>query len=184
MDHFLDRGHRVAGGETLAQTGADQQIAFLYIRGVGHMAQLQALRIAGAAGDGAQAVAVDLHRNAVGGVSEQQYARGVGHQLHHLAHQATGIEHRLAEEHAIALTLVDDDAVGKGVRVHADQLGHFNLLVDQRRGIEQLAQAHVLLGQGRELLHAPLQQQVFGLEFFVFSDQFGTAAELTGHALP
>jgi hypothetical protein len=48
------------------------------------------------------------------------------HQLDHLAHQA-GIEHRLAEDHAVALTLVDDDAMGERVGVHADQLGHFDL---------------------------------------------------------
>ncbi|MCY1180891.1 hypothetical protein D9M73_213640 [compost metagenome] len=103
------------------------------------MAQFEAFRVAGAAGNGAQAVAVDLHRNAVGGIGQQQDPGGVGHQLDHLAHQATGIEYRLTEDHAIALTFIDDDAMGEGVGVHADQLGHFDLLVDQGRRVEQLA---------------------------------------------
>ncbi|MNC31795.1 hypothetical protein D3C75_801300 [compost metagenome] len=148
------------------------------------MAQLQALRVAGAAGDGAQAVAVDLHRDAMGGIGQQQYPRGVGHQLDHLAHQATGIEHRLAKEHAITLALVDQDAVGERIGVDTDQLGHLDLFVDQRRRVEQLAQPHVLLGQGRQLLQAPLQQQGFGLELLVFGNQLGAATELAGHTLP
>ena len=184
VDHFLDRRHRVTRRETLAEAGADQQIAFLDVGGIGHVTQFQAFRVAGAAGNRPQTVAVHLHRNAVGGVGQQQDAGGVGHQLDHLAHQATGIEHRLTEHHTVALTFVDDDAMGEGVGVHADQLGHFDLLVDQRGGIEQLAQPNVLLGEGGKLLHAPLQQQVFGLEFFVFGDEFGTAAKLAGHTLP
>lgn len=118
------------------------------------------------------------------GVGQQQNARGVRHQLDHLPHQATGIEHRLTEEHAVTLALVDEDAVSEGVGVHADEFGHFDLLIDQRRGVQQFAQPYVLLGQGRQLLQPPLQQQGFGLEFFVFRDQFGTAAELAGHTLP
>ena len=73
--------------------------------------------------------------------------------------------------------------MGKRVGVHADQLGHFNLFVDQRRGVKQLAQANVLLGQGGEFLHAPLQQKVFSLELLVLGDQFRPATKLTGDAL-
>ena len=184
MNHFLDRRHRVTRREALAKAGADQQITFLDVSGIGHMTQFQALRIAGATGDRPQTVAVYLHRNAVGGIGQQQDAGGVRHQLDHLPHQAAGIEHRLTEDHAVALTFVDDDAMGKGIGVHADQLGHFDLLVHQRRRVEQLAQPNVLLGQGGKLLHAPLQQQVLGLELFVFGDEFGPAAELAGHTLP
>ncbi len=73
--------------------------------------------------------------------------------------------------------------MGKRVGVHADQLGDLDLFVHQCGRIEQLAQPNVLLGEGRQLLHAPLQQQVFSLEFFVLGDQLGAAAELAGHAL-
>lgn len=183
MDHLFDRRHRITRREALAQARADQQVAFLDVSGVGHMAQFQAFRVTGAAGNRAQTVTVDLYRNAMGRVRQQQHPRGVGHQLHHLAHQATGVEHRLTKHHTVALTLVDDDAVGKGVGVHADQFGHLDLFVDQCGRIEQLAQPNVLLGEGRQLLHAPLQQQVFSLEFFVLGDQFGAAAKLAGHAL-
>ena len=184
VDHFLDRRHRVTCREALAEAGTDQQVAFLDVGGIGHVTQFKALRVAGAAGNGAQTVAVNLHRNAMGGVGQQQDPGGVGHQLDHLAHQATGIEYRLTEHHAVALTFVDDDAMGERVGVHADQFGHFDLFVDQRRRVEQLAQPNVLLGEGGKLLHASLQQQVFALEFFVFGDEFGTAAKLAGHTLP
>src|SRR3546814_2731350 len=53
-------------------------------RSVGHMAQFQAFRVACAAGNRAQAVAIDLHGNAVGGIGQQQHPGGVGHKLHHL----------------------------------------------------------------------------------------------------
>lgn len=184
MNHFFYRGHRIAGREALAQARADQQVAFLDVRSIGDMAQFQALRVAGTAGNRPQAVAVDLHRNAVGCVGQQQYPRGIRHQLDHLAHQATGIEHRLAKHHAIALALVDQDAVGERVGIDADQLGDLDLLIDQCRRIEQLAQAHVLLSQGRQFLYAPLHQQSFGLEFFVLGDQLGATAELAGDTLP
>ncbi|VVO36632.1 hypothetical protein PS691_05373 [Pseudomonas fluorescens] len=184
MNHFLDRCDRVARWKTLAEPGTDQQVAFFDICGVRHMAKFQALGITGAAGNCPQTVTVHLNRNTVGRVGQQQDPRGVGHQLDHLAHQAAGIEYRLTENHAIALTFIDDDAMSEGIGVHANQLGHFDLFVDQRRGIEQLAQPDVLLGQGRQFLHAALQQQVFGLEFFVFGNQFGAAAKLTGDTLP
>ncbi|MNQ98319.1 hypothetical protein D3C85_1140030 [compost metagenome] len=184
MNHFLDRRHRITRRETLTEAGADQQVALLDVGGIGHMPQLETFRVTGAAGNRPQTVTVHLHRNAVGGIGQQQDAGGVGHQLDHLAHQATGIEYRLTEDHAVALTFIDDDAMGEGVGVHADQLGHFDLLVDQCRRVEQFAQPNVLLGQGGKFLHAPLQQQVFGLEFFVFGDEFGPAAKLTGNAFP
>ena len=148
------------------------------------MAQLQALRIASTDGNGTQTVAIVLHRDAVVGIGEQQHPRGVGHDLDHLAHQATGIEHRLAEEHAILLALVDQDAVGEGVGVDADQLSDQHLFFHQRGGIEQLAQAHVLLGEGGQLLQAALHQQRFGLELLVLRHQLAAAGDLLGRLLP
>ena len=147
------------------------------------MAQLQAFGITRAAGNRTQAVAVDLYRNAVGCIRQQQNPRGVGHQLNHLPHQTASIEYWLTQHDTVPLTFVDDDAMGKGVRVHTDQLGDFNLFVDQRRRVEQLAQTNVLLSQGSQFLHAALQQNVFGFEFLVFSHQLSTAAKLTGNAL-
>ncbi len=120
----------------------------------------------------------------MGGVGEQQDPRGIGHHLDHLAHQAAGIEHRLADEDAVVLALVDHDALGEGVRIDADQLADQYLVVDQRGGIEQLAQAHVLLGERGEFLHPALHQQRLGLEAFVLGDQLATAAELVAHAFP
>ncbi len=184
VDHLVDGGHGITGGEALAHSGADQQVAFLDVRRIGHVAQLEALRVAGTAGNGAQTVAVDLHGNAVGGIGEQQDPRGIGHQFDHLPHQAASVEHRLTEKHAIALTLVDQDAVCEGVGIDADQFGNFDLFVNQRRGIEQLTQAHVLLGQRRQLLQATLQQQGLGLEFLVLGNQLVAAAELARHPLP
>ncbi len=74
VNHFLDRRHRVTGRETLPKARTDQQVAFLDVCSVRHMPKLQTLRVTGAAGDGTQTVAVDLHRDAVGGVSQQQDA--------------------------------------------------------------------------------------------------------------
>ncbi|MNT48593.1 hypothetical protein D3C72_1853820 [compost metagenome] len=74
--------------------------------------------------------------------------------------------------------------MGERIGVNTDEFGHLDLLIDQCRRIEQLAQAHVLLGQGGKLLHAALHQQRFGLEFFVLGDQLGTTAKLAGDALP
>lgn len=109
---------------------------------------------------------------------------GIGHHLDNLAHQSTGIQHRLAKGHAIAAALVDQDAVREGVGIDTDQFADQHLLIDQRRRVEQLAQAHVLLGQRRQFLQTALQEQRLGLELLVLREQFAAAADLAGHAFP
>ena len=183
MHHGAHPRHRITGREALAQARADQQVAFLDVRGFRHVAQFQVVGTA-AAGDGAQPVAVHLHRHAVHAVGDQQDSRGIGHHLDHLAHQPAGVEHRLADEHAVARALVDDDALGEGTGVEADQFADDDLVVDQRGGVEQFAQAHVLLGERGQLLQTALQQQRLGLELLVFGDQLAAAGHLLAHAFP
>ena len=120
----------------------------------------------------------------MGHIRQQQHACGVGHDLNDLPHQPAGIKHWLAKKHAVALALVDQDAVRERVRVQADKLTDDYLVIHQRSRIEQLAQAHVLLRQHRELLQTPLHEQCFGLQLFVFGHQAGAAADLLGGALP
>ena len=184
MNHLGHRRHRVARREALAKAGTNQQITLFDICGIGHMAQFQAFRVAGTASNGAQAIAIDLNWNAVGGVGKQQHPRRIGHDFHHLAHQAARIEHRLAEEDAVFFAFVDKDALGERIGIDANQLADQHLVIHQCRGVEQLTQAHVLFGQGRQLLQATLQQQGFGLELFVLGEQFAMAAELLSHPLP
>ncbi len=171
MHHLGHLRHRVTAGKTLPEPGADQQVAGLDVGGLGHVAQLEVVGVAGSHRNGAQAVAVDLDRNAVGDVGQQQDPRGVRQHFDHLPHQAAGIEHRLPHEHAVLLALVDQDAVGEGVGVQADQLGNQHPVVDQCRGVEQLAQAHVLFGERGQLLQPPLHQQRLGLEPLVLCHQ-------------
>ena len=120
----------------------------------------------------------------MGGIGQQQHPRTVGHDLDHLAHQAAGVEHRHAQSHAVLAALVDDHALGKGIGVDTDQLADQYLLIDQLGGIEQLTQAHILLGQRRQLLQAPLQQQSLGLELLVLGQQLAATADRLGHVVP
>ncbi len=117
-------------------------------------------------------------------VCQQQHACRVGHDLDDLAHKPAGVEHWLTEKHAVALTLVNQDAMGERIRVQPDQLADDHLVVNQRGRVEQFAQAHVLLRQHRQLLQAPLHEQCFGLQFFVFGHQAGAAADLFCRPLP
>src|SRR5690554_244090 len=58
-----DAPDRITGGEALAEPGADDDVVDTDIGGIADMPQFQPVAVA--AGDGAQAVAVDLHRQAV-----------------------------------------------------------------------------------------------------------------------
>ena len=184
MHHLGHLRHRIAAWESLTEPGTDQQISCFDISRFGHMAQLEIVRIAGAHGDRTQSVAVDLHRNAMGDIGQQQHARGIRQHLDDLPHQAAGIEHRLPHEDAVLLALVDQDAMGERVRVEPDQLGDDDLVIHQRRRVEQLAQAHVLLGEHRQLLQAPLHQQRLGLELLVLGHQAAATGDLLGRTSP
>ena len=126
---------------------------------------------AGALGNGAYAVAIDLHRYGMGGVGDQQGAGGNSTHLHDLPHQAVGVYQGLAHEHAVRLALVDNELVTYRVRRHADQLRHQHIVAQQRRGVQQGAQAHVFRLQRRHLLRAALQYQVCPVQALVLLRQ-------------
>lgn len=182
--HLLHLGHRIAAGKALTQPGADQQITLLDVGGVRDMAQLQVVRVAGTYGDRAQPVAIDLHRDAMGDVGDQQHARCIGHDLDHLPHQPAGVEHRLTDKDTVLFALVDEQPMREGVRIEPDQLRHQHAVIDQRRRVEQFAQAHILFGQHGQLLQAALHQQCLGLESFVLGHQFAGAGQLLGRGVP
>ncbi len=88
-----------------------------------------------------------------------------------LAHYRMGIEYRLAAEYPGGRSLVDDDLLLVGVQVDRRQLGHQHPVADLERGIEQVAQPHVLGLQRFVLLQLGLQAQVIAAQCGVVFEQ-------------
>ena len=79
--------------------------------------QLQPAGVAGAHGDGAQPVAVDLDGNGVRGIADQDDFAGELLDPRDLAEHAARIEHRLTDEYAVMGALVDQHPLAKGIEV-------------------------------------------------------------------
>ena len=180
--HGRDLGHRVARREVAAQPGGDQQVAGLNVRVVRYVGQFQAVDGAGTDGDGAQPVAIDLHRDGMRGVGDQHGRGGIGTGVHDLTHDALGVEQRLAGVDAVDFALVDHDLVFVRVEIDRQQFGDQHLFADLERGIEQFPQADVFRLQRRQLLQLHLLHHLLGAQAFVILLQ--AAARGQGFAEP
>ena len=144
LEHIVDLGYRIIRREASTQSRAGQEVAFLDIGAVGQIGDLQMIRCPGADGDGAQAVAIDLYRDGVIGIGDQHGGAGEGVHVDNLAHDATGIQQRLAQIDLVAAALVDDDLACERFQVHRQQLADQHGFVDLFGGLQQFAQADVL----------------------------------------
>ena len=113
------------------------------------------------------AIAIDLHRDGVGGVGYQQGAGGAAADFHDLAHQPVSVDQGLADEYAVPLPLVQHQLVADRVRGHADQFGHQHVVTQHGGGIQERAQAYIFRLQGGHLLGTALQDQVFASQALV-----------------
>ena len=126
------------------------------------MQHIDLIDLAAALGDEAQAIAIDLHRHGVAGITDHQHTTVVGRGGDDLPDEAIGIEHRQADAHAILLAAVHHHAVGERVSIEGQQLGGDIGDVATLPGIEQFAQARILGGQARHALHTAGQiEQLF-----------------------
>jgi len=116
------------------------------------MAYLEQAQLTGALDDGPHAVPVDLDRDGVGHIGNQQRPRGARTHLHHLSHKPIGIDQWLAHEHPVPLTPVEYQLQPLRVGGHPDQFRHQYIAAHQRAGIQQCPQANILRLQGRHLL--------------------------------
>ena len=86
-------------------------------------------------------VAVDLHRDRVRGVADQDDLAGELLDAGDLAEHAARIEDGLADEHALARALVDQHALAKGVEVHVHDVADDESVGNAGRVVAQRAQA-------------------------------------------
>jgi hypothetical protein len=93
--HLHHLAHRITARKPPAQTGSHQQIADLHIFIVGNMRQFQLLKVAGTQGQGANPGAIDLDRQGVVGVGDEDGRGGKGIGPDDLADDAMLVEYRL-----------------------------------------------------------------------------------------
>ena len=110
--------------------------------------------LTGAGGNGSQAGAVDLHRQGVAGIGDQQRGGGEGRHVDDLTHHAVGVDQRLAVVDPVVFALVDHHLLAIRVEVDRQQFRDQDPVAHARGGSQQFAQAPVLLLQRVQSLQA------------------------------
>ena len=113
-------------------------------------------------------------------VGDQQHTGRKRRGVEHLAHQAIGIQNRLAGGHAVASPLVDNDFMGERVRRHPNHFRHHNAVIEGARGVHQFPQTVVLGGQGAILQRPALKDHQPGPQGLVFFQQVFTWGDHAG----
>ena len=178
MAKLVDFTDRIPGREAAAEAGGHEQIADLHVGIAGQIRQRQALAIATTERDRLQPGAVDLDRNAMVGIGDQQCDAGGRIDLHDLAHDTGRVDDGLAAIDAIALALVEHDLVAIRVLACREDLGDQHPIGQRGGGGEQLADALVLGLERGEAQQARLLLELVVLEFAILGQQRLTRAQV------
>ncbi len=109
-------------------------------------------------------VAVDLHRNRVRRIADQDDLAGDLLDAGHLAEHAARVEHGLTDEHAVARALVDQHALAKGVEIDIHDVADDEPIGHPRGVVAQRAQALALRLERLVALQAELGDAQLRLE--------------------
>ena len=177
---LIDPRHRITGGETPPQAGGHQQVALRQVGIVGDVGQIELIDQPRAPGHGAQSVAVDPHRQAMGGIADEQDGGRGRADPDHLAHDGLSIQDRLADEDPRGATLVDQHLMTVGVQIHGQEFRDQDPLPHPKGRPQQVMKAAVFGLQGLQALQPPLEGQILSLEAGMVLAQGG----LGGEAVP
>ena len=118
IDDFFNFGYRITKRESATQPRADQQISNLDVRRCREITNRYGIGRARAEGDGAQAVAIDLHRNSVPRVSNKNGRALQDTHFTHLTTDAISIDDRLARIQTLFLAFGDNNRAPKRLTRH------------------------------------------------------------------
>ena len=108
------------------------------------MQHIHLIDLAAALGNEAQAIAIDLHRHGMTGITDHQHTTVVGRRGDDLTDQPVGIQNRQADAHAVLLTAIHHHAMGERISIKRQQLGRDVGDITALTGIEQFAQTGIL----------------------------------------
>jgi hypothetical protein len=127
-NNFTHQRHRIADWKSAAQARTDKQIAHFDISGSGNVVYFKRTENTRTLGNGSHAIAVYLHWNGVGGVSNQQNPRTQLAHTYNLAQKTLFINKRLANIHPIDSTLIEDHLVSHRIWRYSDEFGHQHVI--------------------------------------------------------
>ena len=172
-----DGADRKARGKTAAEAGRDQPVARFHVRGQRQVGHQQLVGVAGAVCDAAQAGARNHHRHRMIGIDDQHRHRSMRQGLNDLAHHAARVDHDLTHVHALVVAHVQHHVVARRPELHVDQPRQLRVHTEHVLRIQQLLQAHVLVGDCVHAIEACLGQQQRLAQLAVFVDQVATLGE-------
>ena len=151
---------------------------------VGDVRQFQALEMAGAERQGADPGPVDLDRQGMVGIGDQNHRSGKGIGPDDLADHPVLIEHRLPDVDTVLPPAIDQDMVPVGIEVHRQQLGDQHALrrIDHR--FQQGAQPAVFRFQGNQFLQLGVEKHLFLAEASIFFQQGAAARQVFRQPIP
>ncbi|CAM4424305.1 hypothetical protein STLA111740_18120 [Stenotrophomonas lactitubi] len=183
-----DGADRESRREATAKAGGDDLIAYFHAGAERDVAQFQL--VAAAVDDQAHAIAGHGHRHRVVGIGQQQHGGAARGHADHLAHQAAGIDHRLADVHAFAAAGVQHQALFDRVQVDVQDRRQLHVQTTALGHVQQFAQLRVVQRGGLQTGQAGVGQQQLVAQFAVLGHQLAVAcggiphlpAELAGQA--
>lgn len=118
IGHFDNLRDGITGRKNAAHARGDEEIAHTHIGILRQMVETQLINPTGARGDGAQPIAIDLHRQGMVGIGDQQDRRRERVGNHHLPHHCIRIEDWLAYIDTRDSALVNQDLLP--IRIELD----------------------------------------------------------------
>ncbi len=162
--HRRHRAHGIAGREAAAETRRDQEVAGDHVGAGRQIRELQARRVAGPNGDGAKAVAVDLHRDRMGRIAHQDDLARELLDPGDLPEHPARIEHGLPDEQPVARALVDQHAFAERIQIQIHDIADDETVGDPGGAVAQGAQPLALGFQGLVTLQLELREAQLGLQ--------------------
>ena len=176
--HLGHRSDRIAARKPSAHPGGHQHIADFHILVVGNVRQFQFLEVAGAQRQGANSGTVDLDRQGMVGVGDQNRRGREGIGPDDLADDALLVEYRLADVDAVLAAPIEQDVMAVRIEIHRQQLGDQHPLRRVDRRFQQGAQPTIFRFQGGQLLQLDVEKHLLLAQPGVFFQQGGAAGEI------
>jgi len=119
---------------------------------------LQPAHIARADGNGAQSIAIDLHRYCVSRVADQNDLGGELTDARDLAEYPAGVQDGLADENPVLRAFVDQHALAERVQIDVHDVADDESVRESRGAVPKRTQALALGFQGLVALQTELRQ--------------------------
>ena len=180
----LQRADREPRREAPAHARGQQHVAGAHIGGQRHVGGLQRIAAAAAVDHQAHAAARHHRRHRMVGVGDQQHGGGGRGRGDHLPHQPAGVDHRLADAHAVAAAGIQHQSLAGGIEVDVEDAGKLHVQPRALGAGQQAAQPRVLRRRRLQARIARARDQQRIAQQFVVAHQLAAGHRVLaqGHA--